>query len=274
MPHITHSGARLWWEEEGSGPPLLLIMGHGATLEWWARIRPALAARYRTILFDNRGVGKSDVPPGPYAIATMADDAAAVLDAAGVASAHVFGLSMGGYIAQELVLRHPDRVRSLILACTSCGGRAAVRAAPEVVSALGARATMTREEAMRVMGAFTFDASTPRERVEEDFAIRLQARVPNEGYFAQLDAVRAWSGAIDRLKDIAVPTLVIHGETDQLVPPDNGRLLAKAIPGAALVMLPDASHIFLTDQPEAANAAILSFLDRASAATAAARTSL
>src|SRR5215213_7248707 len=99
MPYTTHADLRLWWEEEGSGQPLLLIMGLGATLEWWARLRPALTARYRTILFDNRGVGKSDVPPGPYSIAAMAADAVAVLDAAGVASAHVVGLSMGGYIA-------------------------------------------------------------------------------------------------------------------------------------------------------------------------------
>src|SRR5215212_7863258 len=123
MPHTIREGIHLWWEEDGAGDPLLLIMGLGATLEWWARLRPSLTARCRTILFDNRGVGRSDVPAGPYSIPAMADDAAAVLDAAGVGSAHVFGLSMGGYIAQELILRHPGRVRSLILACTSCGGR-------------------------------------------------------------------------------------------------------------------------------------------------------
>jgi 3-oxoadipate enol-lactonase len=268
MPYTTHAGIRIWWEEEGSGEPLLLIMGLGATLEWWIRLRPALVARYRTIVFDNRGAGKSDVPAGPYAIPAMANDAAAVLDAAGVSSAHVLGYSMGGYIAQELALGHPGRLRSLILASTSCGGRDAVRAEPEVVSALGARATMTREEAARGMVPYTFDAATPRQRVEEDLAMRLRANVTNQGYFAQFAAIRAWGGAHDRLKDIATPTLVVHGETDRLVPPENGRILARAIPNARLVMLPQASHIFMTDQPDAARGAILSFLGDVAASRA------
>src|SRR5436309_288829 len=152
MPHTTSAGARIYWEEGREGrerrDPLLLIMGLGATLEWWHRIRPVLAARFRTILFDNRGVGRSDVPPAPYSIEQMADDAAAVLDAAGATRAHVVGMSMGGCIAQELVLRHPARVRTLVLGCTSCGGREAVPADAEVRAALTARASLSREDAM------------------------------------------------------------------------------------------------------------------------------
>src|SRR4029078_1283871 len=108
-------------EERGEADPLLLTRGLGATHEWWGRVTPAVAPHFRTILFDNRGVGKSDVPPGPYSIPEMADEAVAVLNAAGVDSAHVFGASMGGMIAQEMALRHPARVRSLILGCTACG---------------------------------------------------------------------------------------------------------------------------------------------------------
>src|SRR4026208_113487 len=110
MPHITHAGARVWGEGQGTGDPALAVRGLGATLEWWNRLTPSLTPRYRTILVDNRGVRKSDVPPGPYSIPLMAADALAVLDAAGVTAAHVVGMSMGGYIAQELVLRHPERV--------------------------------------------------------------------------------------------------------------------------------------------------------------------
>src|SRR5437660_9670044 len=113
---------RLYWTGVGEGEPLLLIMGLGATHEYWQRLTPVLSSRFRTILFDNRGVGLSAVPPGPYAMSEMADDAAEVLDAAGVASAHVFGISMGGMIAQELALGYQARVRSLILGCTSPGG--------------------------------------------------------------------------------------------------------------------------------------------------------
>ena len=193
----------------------------------------------------------------------MAGDAAAVLDAAGIESAHVFGASMGGMIAQEVALRYPARVRKLVLGCTSCGGREGVRAQPEVIAALGARTTspgMPREQAMWAMAPYIYDPSTPRERIVEDFASRLSANGSADGYAAQFQAVRSWPGTHARLAGLRTPTLVIHGETDQLVPPDNGRVVARAIPGARLVMLPRAGHIFLTDQNEAASAAIMSFL--------------
>jgi 3-oxoadipate enol-lactonase len=282
VPHVTSAGVKIYWEEagrpegghyeDGAGtggtgsavkPPLLLIMGLGATLEWWRRLIPALAPRYRTIVYDNRGVGRSDVPPGPYSIPQMAEDAVAVMDAAGIPSALVFGASMGGMIAQELALNHLSRVRSLILGCTACGGTHVVPASREVGVALTARATMTREEAMWAMAPYIFDAGTPRERVAEDIAVRLTATVPNEGYFAQLAAIRAWSGTHDRLAGISMPTLVVHGETDQLVPVENGRIIARAIPRARLVTIPQASHIFFTDQFQASTDAILSFLGSA-----------
>jgi len=261
MPYVTRdAGVKIYWEEGGEGQPLLLIMGLGATLEWWFRLLPVLTPRYRTILYDNRGVGRSDVPAGPYSIPAMADDAVAVMEAAGIASAHVFGASMGGMIAQELALNHPSRVRSLILGCTACGGRQSVPASKAVAAALGARSTMTREEAAWAMAPYIFDAGTPRELVEEDIAVRLTASVTNDGYFAQLQGIRAWAGTYDRLAGIAMPTLVIHGETDQLVPAENGRIVAGAIPRARLVMIPNASHIFFTDQLEASSEALLSFL--------------
>jgi pimeloyl-ACP methyl ester carboxylesterase len=122
---------------------------------------------------------------------------------------------------------------------------------------------MTREDAMWVMAPYIFDAGTPRELVAEDIAVRLGARVTNDGYFAQLAGIRAWAGTHDRLAGITMPTLVIHGETDDLVPPENGRIIARAIPGSQLVMIPHASHIFFTDQLQASTDALLSFLDSA-----------
>ena len=116
---------------------------------------------------------------------------------------------------------------------------------------------------MWVMAPYIFDAGTARELVAEDIAVRLGATVTNDGYFAQLAGIRAWSGTYDRLAGITMPTLVIHGETDQLVPPENGRIIAKAIPGARLVMIPHASHIFFTDQFQASTDALLSFLESA-----------
>ena len=260
MPYVTNAGADIYWEEHGAGDPLLLIMGLGATLEWWHRLVPILAPHYRTIVYDNRGVGRSTVPPGPYLVPAMAEDAVAVMDAAGITSAHVFGASMGGMIAQELALNHPSRVRSLILGCTACGGPQTVLAGKDVAAALIARNTQPREEAMWTMVPFIYDPDTPRDVVAADLAIRLTSPVSNDGYFAQLMGIRAWGGTCDRLGSLAMPTLVIHGETDQLVPPENGRIIAKGIPGSHLVMLPHASHIFFTDQFEKSIEAVLSFL--------------
>jgi pimeloyl-ACP methyl ester carboxylesterase len=261
MPYVESNGARIYWEERGSGEPLLMIMGLGYSLEMWGRVVPALAEHYRVIVFDNRGVGRSDVPPGPYSIAGMAADAEAVMRAAGLAQAHVLGVSMGGMIAQEFALQYPERVHSLVLGCTAFGGPRAVPASPAVIAILFARATMDAEQAVRAMVPHIYDAGTPRERIEEDLALRRQTLPTAEGYTAQVMAVMSWS-SYDRLPQISAPTLVIHGATDALVPPGNGKLIAERIAGAELVILPSASHIYFTDQPEASMNTTLTFLRR------------
>jgi pimeloyl-ACP methyl ester carboxylesterase len=256
---IQNQGAKIYWDERGQGAPVLLIMGLGLPSDMWHRTRPLLEARYRTIALDNRGVGRSDVPPGPYPLALMASDAAAVLDAAGVASAHVFGVSMGGMIAQEFAVQYPSRVRSLILGCTAPGGPHAVRAEPAALQMLTSRATMTVEEFSAAVLQFIHDPGTPRERIEEDLVIRRQWNPLVEGYLAQLHGIMAWE-VYSRLPQVTAPTLVIHGETDRLVPPGNSRVIAERIPNAKLLLIPHAGHIFTTDQPEASHRAILDFL--------------
>src|ERR1700735_2331410 len=155
MSFVENQGAKIYWDEQGSGEPLLLIMGLSYPSYMWHRIRPVLAKSYRTIAFDNRGIGQSDVPPGAYPIVLMASDASAVLDAARVEAAHVFGLSMGGMIAQEFALQYPKRVRSLILGCTASGGPQAIRAEKQVTEVLMAR-NMSPEEAARAMRPFIY----------------------------------------------------------------------------------------------------------------------
>src|SRR5260221_13250434 len=122
MSFVENLGAGIHWGEEGSGAPLLLIMGLGRSPHAWHRTRPVLGEKYRAIALDNRGVGGSEAPPGPYSIAQTAADATAVLNAARVNTAHIFGVSMGGMIAQEFALQYPNKVRSLILGCTRESG--------------------------------------------------------------------------------------------------------------------------------------------------------
>jgi pimeloyl-ACP methyl ester carboxylesterase len=258
MPFVENQATRIYWDEQGRGAPLLLIMGLGYTSIMWTRIRPALAQRFRTIAFDNRGVGRSDVPPGPYSIATMASDALAVLDTAGIARAHVFGVSMGGMIAQEFALQYPARTRLLVLGCTAAGGPLAVRPESKAIDALFARG-MTPEQARDAILPYIYDASTPREKIDQDIALRQPWLPTPEGYIAQMQAILAWE-SYSRIAEITAPTLVVHGKSDALVPPANGELIAKRIPGAKLVLLDHASHLFLTDQTEAAQKVILDFL--------------
>src|SRR5262245_20365654 len=207
---IENQGAKIYWDEQGSGEPILLIMGLGYPSDAWHRTRPVLAQSFRTIALDNRGVGRSAMPPGPYPIALMASDALAVLDAAGVASAHVYGVSMGGMIAQELALQHPARVRSLILGCTSAGGPTAVPPDAEVRQMLMARAGVPPEEAAEAAIPIIYDRGTLRSRIDEDTAVRRPWFARPEAYTAQLQGILAWE-SFSRLSQIARPTLVIHG---------------------------------------------------------------
>jgi pimeloyl-ACP methyl ester carboxylesterase len=259
MPWAANDGVRIYWEETGGGEPLLLIMGLGYSHQMWHRTTPAVSQRFRAIQFDNRGVGDSDVPPGPYPIAVMAADAAAVLDAADVRRADIYGVSMGGMIAQEFALQYPERVRRLILGCTACGGPKVVRADDEVNRVLMARGNMTIDEGIEAMVPYIYDSGTPRARIEEDLAIRRRTYPSAAGYFGQLQGILSWE-SYSRLGGISAPTLVIHGECDRLVPPGNGRLVAEAIPEAKFVAIPNASHLYMTDQPETSEEIVMSFL--------------
>jgi len=261
MPFTENKGAKIYWDQVGEGPPLLLIMGLGYSSDAWHRTRPLLGAKFRTIAFDNRGVGRSERPSVPcYSIPLMASDALAVLDAAGVKSGHIFGISMGGMIAQELALQHPERVRSLILGCTTSRAPEEQSGDSGATELLMARGGMDPEEAASAAIPFIYHADTPTHEIQKDIAVRRPWFPHPEAYNAQLQGILAWESH-SRLSEIRCPTLVIHGDSDRLVPVDNAGILAEKIPDARLVVLTRASHIFVTDQPEAAHRAILGFLE-------------
>jgi pimeloyl-ACP methyl ester carboxylesterase len=261
MPFVDRQGVKLYWNQLGAGPPVLLIMGLSFTHEMWFRVVPWLAESYRIILFDNRGMGRSDVPRGPYRISTMAHDAAAVLDAAGVTAAHIIGASMGGMIAQELALRYPRRILSLLLGCTSYGGLLArwpdfsrrPRNLPLTANA--------RAEREAVLAPLLYADSTPHERIMEDIRIRCQCNWSYKGFWSQLAGILMWNSYL-RLPRIQAPTLVVHGAEDRLIPPQNGRVIASRIRQARFELIKNAGHILTTDQPEACVQLMTGFLPR------------
>jgi 3-oxoadipate enol-lactonase len=259
MSFVDRKDAQIWWEAEGSGPPVLLIPGLGSSSDIWYRLLPLLTARYRALRLDNRGTGRTGVPPGPYPVELMADDAAAVLDAAGETSAHVIGASLGGLIAQELTLARPDKVRSLVLACTNPGG-------PEAVHTEDRQQLVSGGEPPppEVMIPLAYAPATPRERIDEDIKMRMRHPTTPEGRQNQVAGILAYAGSYRRLGQIDVPTLIIHGTADRLADPRNAQVLARGIPHARLELLEGAGHILITDEPQRSAELILGFLDQAS----------
>jgi 3-oxoadipate enol-lactonase len=259
MAYVQSSGTKLYWEEEGSGEPILMIMGLSFTLDMWFRVRPALSKRYRLIMFDNRGVGRSEIPRGPYTMRQMADDAVAVMRAAGISSAWVMGVSMGGMIAQELAFRHPRFVRALLLGCTS--GGALGSKLPDISRiSTGIGSAKTREEREWLIAPMLYADSTPKDRIAQDMEVRFRHPQSPAGFLSQLAAILTWS-SYRRLSEIQVPTLVLHGDQDRLVPMENGLRVARRIPHSRFVTVPGAGHVLSTDQPEIVDEEVFRFLD-------------
>ncbi|MDO8615522.1 MAG: alpha/beta fold hydrolase [Dehalococcoidia bacterium] len=263
---ITKAGEiNIEYYVEGEGPPLLLIMGYsGQALSWGEPFLAPLRERFRVIRFSNRGTGLSDKPESPTTIRQMADDAVNLLDAAGVAGAHICGISMGGMIAQEVALTYPERVRGLVLGCTASGGAHGPQAAPEVMAMMMPVPGMSREEMVRKAWPAICSApfiETRGDFLEEMLRASLEHPTPIRTLGTQMAAILSFD-AYDRLPQIKAPTLVVHGDVDVLVPPGNGRLLHERIPGSELVMLPGAAHMFFWEQPAAAAGAITEFLSR------------
>jgi pimeloyl-ACP methyl ester carboxylesterase len=258
------------WRVEGPlepgapGAPVLMIMGLGATSRLWYRLLPWIARRHRAILFDNRGTGQSAAVRGRLTMHGLADDAVAVLESAGEESAHVIGASMGGMIAQHVALDHRDRVRSLVLACTTAGGRAG--APPwRLLATAALRPLLGSRRTFPLVAPLLYARATREQRpalVEEDLEVRMADPTSPITVYAQMGAIAAHD-ARDRLDELAgLPTLVLHGEEDALVPPDRGRELAGLISGARLEMVPACGHIVATDAEEPVTEAILAHLER------------
>lgn len=266
MPYVRSSdGVRLHYRETGrrSGPPVLMIQGLGADKHLWDLQRAALAPWYHTIALDNRGAGRSDKPFGHYSLEQMADDAVAVLDAIGVERAHVVGASMGGAITQVLALRHPDRIRSLTLACTACQHhpwRRELLAEWASIAETRGMAAMTAEAARWMIGPRSFRRLSPA----LGWLGPLAFSRPPHAFAGQVAAILDIDdGLADRLPEISAPTLVIVGNQDILTPRGDSEHLAELIPTAELVVVSGAAHGIMVEHASTFNRALLDFLRRA-----------
>jgi 3-oxoadipate enol-lactonase len=256
----------LHWESTGSGPPLLLITGLGLSGGAWWRSVPTLAQRFRVITYDNRGTGRSTALTYPYTTEAMADDALAVLDSVGVERAHVYGMSLGGMVAQQLALRHPKRVRSLVLGATQPGGRRAVVAEPEVMSFFQRRSELPSDESAWASVAYNYSAKARERhagRIAEDIARRLAHPFDEHAYRAQMCAATLHN-CYGRLARLERPALVVHGTADRVIPFANAEMMADRMPAARLHPLRDCGHLYPTEFPHVDNT-IGDFLEEAGA---------
>jgi 3-oxoadipate enol-lactonase len=243
-------GCRLYYEIHGkpSAEPVVLLEGIGGDVPGWRRNIPTLAREWRVIAYDFRGNGRSAAPDEPMTMQTFVDDTVALLDALELPSAHLYGQSFGAMVAQELALSHPHRVRTLALAATHCGGDRVVRS----------RARVPKDRPWLQLYSEAFAAAHPEHVGEDQEIARRNPQAPHAGR-RQREAADDFD-TCRRLREIRAPTLVLHGTEDRLIDPENARILAASIHGAELVLLEGAGHMYHSEQPEAADRAVLAFI--------------
>lgn len=261
MPFVRTNGINMYYETTGSGLAVVLVAGLGADGHFWYKQVPALARHFLVITPDNRGAGQTDKPDESYTLRMMADDLLGLLDALEVPRVHLVGASAGGFIAQEYALASPQRVRNLVLCCTSFGGPRSEPIPAETLQILLNRtgdAANDLRNFLRVQFGTDYPSAHPQE-IEDYVAWRVAHPQPLFAYHRQLVATTAHDTE-SHLPSVRVPVLILHGGRDRVVPARNAELLAEKIPGARLHVFPDAGHLFLWEEADAANRLIIDFL--------------
>jgi pimeloyl-ACP methyl ester carboxylesterase len=253
MPHVTVNGVELFHLRRGAGEPLLLIQGMSGThASWGEPLLSELERSFDLVVYDHRGIGRSAPHRQRFSIADLADDAAGLLDELGWESAHVMGISMGGMVAQELALRHPERLRTLTLGCTYCGGPQGLLAEQAVVERLGA-AMLSGDTELAIRAGYEINLSAAFAAQASNYApfhaMATSVPAPIPVILLQMQAISGHDTSA-RLPSLTVPTLVVHGDEDQMLPVANGRLIASLIAGARLEELPGVGHMFWWEQPQ------------------------
>lgn len=261
MPTIKVNGINIYYEIHGKGFPLVMISGIGADVNWLpSEMLDSYSQNFKTIIFDNRGSGRTDKPDIPYSIQMMANDTIGLMDALNIEKAHIIGMSMGGFIAQEIAITYPERVEKLVLCSTNCGGSKQVLPSNEVIQKMTTPRDSTPEEWIDVI--FSLGFTDDDYKNNPDFIKSYKQRVME--FFPPLDSLQrqtlanmGFSSGM-RLKKIKAPTLIMHGKEDIMTPPENAEILAKRIPHAKLVMLENVGHFLF--QPEIVSNTINDFL--------------
>ncbi|RJX35387.1 MAG: alpha/beta fold hydrolase [Desulfarculus sp.] len=265
MPQTHLNGIDIYYELHGSGPPLVMIMGLRRNAEWWYQQIPVLSRHFRLLVFDNRGSGRSGQPEMEYSIALFADDTAALMEHLNLESAAVLGYSMGGYIAQELAIRYPEKVQRLILVSTSAGGASAVRMDParqkEFEDVAGLSPEQVLQKNLDIYFAPGFIAAHP-DQIARFMTVSLRHAQPPEAFLRQYQACLRHD-TTDRAGRIKAPVLIMTGDDDPLVPPGNSYILKELLPRAQLKVFPGGRHSFLIQMPQPFNQAVLEFLGAA-----------
>lgn len=262
MPIITSNGIQMYYEIHGQGDPLVLIMGLRRNAEWWYNQLPDLSRHFQVLVFDNRGAGRTDKPEMNYSIGLFAEDTRELMASLEIPRAHILGVSMGGYIAQEFAIRYPHMVRGLVLGCTGPGGARGIRISPEGLAKFAAIQGLTPEEILRkdmdIYFSDSFITANP-EKIERFIEISLRYYQPAEAFQRQFAACLAHD-TVDRLQNITHPTLILSGDDDPLVPCENSRILKELIPQAELVFFPKGRHCFFLELAEQFNRRVVDFL--------------
>jgi pimeloyl-ACP methyl ester carboxylesterase len=268
MPKVKANDIKIYYEMMGSGKPLVLISGLGYPLWQWHKMVPYLAEHFQVITFDNRGVGQSDKPAGPYSAQMLAADTAGLLDALGIEKATIIGHSMGGFVAQAMALDFPEKVGELILCSTNFGGPNHVPVTPEAFAVLSDATSdpLTRfTNGLKVSTAPGWADVHPN-IVKEWVDWRVANPIEPGPYQAQMAiglALMSEEAAFEnKLPNISVPTLILFGAHDKVVPPENAELLQKQVRGSQTAIIPDAGHFFPIEVPEAASQIVIDFLDK------------
>jgi pimeloyl-ACP methyl ester carboxylesterase len=263
MPIAKTENVNIYYEMIGQGEPLVMIRGISSNVDHWYEQVPVLSKKYQLLIFDNRGIARSSDPGGSFSTRDMAADTVGLMEAVGIKKAHVLGYSMGGMIAQEMALAYPEKVNGLILVATDCGISLRIKAKPEFSRLFSEMIRLGTNEAKKAAAGCLFAKQTVETRPD---IIQRYTEVSLRFPASQKTLGKQWAAitqhdACDRLAKISSPTLVITGSEDELIPPENAKVMAQRIPVAQIISIDGGGHLFLIERPEAFNEAVIGFLD-------------